>query len=210
MERLHEIHQRIGEIEGGSMQEEFPEQLCTVSVLDEDDRVLEIGCNIGRNSLVIASLVKPGHLVAIDACPEYTVTCARNRARAGLNFLILPIAISKVPLMRHKWNTFPLVTPLPLDHFPVNSLRWSQFNSLYGPFTCCIVDSEGSLFDTLREEDTFLQDFNKIVIENDFDTEYKKNFVHREFVRAGFHCVTSFTPWAEGPPDVFEVWKKPA
>jgi len=54
---LKEIHNTL-KLEFGSFQDEYPEQIMAVSYLTGNEKVLEIGGNIGRNSVVISSILK--------------------------------------------------------------------------------------------------------------------------------------------------------
>ena len=49
------------------MNEEYPEQVMSVLFFEPDDKVLELGSNIGRNTLVISSLLKDSsNLVTLE------------------------------------------------------------------------------------------------------------------------------------------------
>lgn len=203
MDRLQEIHEKIGQIQGGSMQEELPEQVLTCLAITSEDRVLEIGCNIGRNSLVIASIAKS--LVCIDSNPDYCVTCSQNIRSKGLSATVLPLAISKLSLMQREndWVTSELQLPIPNDYRIVNTVRWTIFEELYGPFNALIVDSEGSLYFNLLQETDFLKSFNKIILENDFRCIEQKRYCLREFARNRFRCVVSH---GGESGDFYTVW----
>jgi len=58
MNKLREIHQQIGLLlEGGHMFQELEEQLMSCIIFPQynpGEKILELGCNIGRNTLVIA------------------------------------------------------------------------------------------------------------------------------------------------------------
>ena len=57
------------------------------------DKILEIGCNIGRNTLVLSNLVGSKNIVAIDAGHDYVNTCKQNLHNNNFsNFTVLPIA----------------------------------------------------------------------------------------------------------------------
>lgn len=63
-----------------------------------DDVVLEIGGNVGRNSCVIASILKDSsNLVVIESSQEIATQLNENRELNGLNFSIVSKALSKVP-----------------------------------------------------------------------------------------------------------------
>lgn len=56
MEKLNKIHSQLKFLHG-DIRHELPEQLMAVNFVEPDDIVLELGSNIGRNSLTIASLL---------------------------------------------------------------------------------------------------------------------------------------------------------
>ena len=85
MNKLHEIHQQIGLlIEGENMLQEFQEQLMSCIIFPQytpGEKILELGCNIGHNTLVIACLIGNDNchnIVALDSSTEYTQICKCN------------------------------------------------------------------------------------------------------------------------------------
>jgi hypothetical protein len=56
-DKLQAIHSKLN-IKYGTFNEELPEQKTAVRYLSGNEKVLEIGANIGRNSLIIANLRK--------------------------------------------------------------------------------------------------------------------------------------------------------
>jgi hypothetical protein len=54
--KLNELHYKL-KIKYGNLNDELPEQKMTLRYLKGDAKVLEIGGNIGRNSLIIASIL---------------------------------------------------------------------------------------------------------------------------------------------------------
>ena len=83
-------------------------------------KILELGCNIGCNTLVIACLI--GHnnchnIIALDSSTEYTQICKHNLISRGFNDVkVLNCAISKIPLMQHSWDTMPYFDHIPDNH----------------------------------------------------------------------------------------------
>ena len=193
MDLLQNIHKKIGFVDGGSMNDEFMEQLMSCIAITEyyrpHDRILEIGCNIGRNTLILSYLVGSENLVSIDAGHEYVSTCVRNLQNNGfLNCTVLPIALSKVPLKRHIWSTYErdLTLPLENDFNAVDTLTWTDFQKQYGTFQILVADCEGALFQILRENDDFLDTIHTIVVENDYNTVTEQEAVDAIYVSKGF------------------------
>jgi hypothetical protein len=81
-------------------------------------------------------------------------------------------------------------------------------------FNTLVADCEGALYYILRDEPTFLENFKKIIIENDFqdlnhklyvDEEFKKFNFKRVYVKAIDSCPSMFDNVKEF---FFEVWEK--
>ena len=110
LEILHNIQNKIVSFIGGSMQEEVIEQVMSCAAITDyyktGYRILEIGCNYGRNTLVLYYLVGPENIVAIDAAHDYVLACKQNLHNNNFsNFTVLPVAISNTPLKRGYWTT---------------------------------------------------------------------------------------------------------
>jgi predicted O-methyltransferase YrrM len=74
----------------GSFQEEKTEQLMAVKYIKSTDVVLEIGGNIGRNSLVIASLLNdPKNLVVLESDPGSSGILKKHAELNNLSFSVL-------------------------------------------------------------------------------------------------------------------------
>jgi FkbM family methyltransferase len=192
---LQKIHKKIENncFIDGSIKDEFMEQVMSCIAITEyyrpNDRILEIGCNIGRNTLILSYLVGSENLVSIDAGHEYVSTCLRNLQNNGfLNSTVLPIALSNVPLKRHIWSTYERDLSLPLenDFNAVDTLTWTDFKKQYGMFQILVADCEGALFQILRENDDFLDTIHTIVVENDYNRVNEKEAVDAIYVRKGF------------------------
>ena len=99
LDMLHDIHTKTLSFTGGSIQDEFIEQVMSCMAITNyyktGDKILEIGCNIGRNTLILSNLVGSENIVAIDAGHDYVNTCKQNLHNNNfLNFTVLPVAIS--------------------------------------------------------------------------------------------------------------------
>ena len=70
----------------------------------------------------------------------------------------------------------------------VKNATWTDIKSKYFKhiFDTLVADCEGALYYILRDEPTFLENFKKIIIENDFNDIDHKNFVDNQFRKYGF------------------------
>jgi len=70
----------------GSFDNEVPEQLMVVRYLTGNEKVLEIGSNIGRNSMIIASITN--NLVTLECNYNVFKKLEENKKANGLSFFI--------------------------------------------------------------------------------------------------------------------------
>ena len=78
------------------MKEELAEQKMVVRYLSGQEKVLEIGGNIGRNSLVIASILEnSNNLVTLESDVNISKALSQNRDLNNMKFHIESSALSK-------------------------------------------------------------------------------------------------------------------
>ena len=219
-DKLTDLHSKL-KLNYGNFSEEYPEQVMAVMYIKPDDIVLEIGGNIGRNSCIIASLLNDSkNLVVFESFDTIAQQLKENRDLNNLNFHIEDCAISKCDIYQNKlyqngWNTKPYyeMNNQELETWAkIKTATWGDIKNKYNNmiFDTLVADCEGALYYILRDEPTFLENFKKIIIENDFfhnfnhklavDEEFKKFNFKRVYVRAG----------GGGPCEEFfyEVWEK--
>jgi FkbM family methyltransferase len=210
---LNTLHNKL-KLNHGSFSEEYPEQVMAAMYIKPDDIVLELGGNIGRNSCIIASLLKDSkNLTVFESDPRTAILLNENRVLNNLNFNIEDCAISKSELYQSHWDTKPvdmLTDNEKMSWQKIKTITWDEIKGKYNvPFDTLVVDCEGALFYILKEEPDFLQHFKKIIIENDFHFLEHKTFVDKEFARYNFNRVY-YKDGGFGPCYNFfyEVWEK--
>lgn len=197
---LNNIHKKIILIHG-SLEEEYPEQLLSVKYIKPTDIVLEIGGNVGRNSCTIGTILNDSkNLLVIESDPENSIKLKENRNNNNLHFLIEDSAISNVDLYQNYWTTKPLNEINDIENWKkINTKSWNEIKNKYNMnFTTLVVDCEGALYYIIKENPNFVEQFNKIIIENDFtDIEHKK-FVDKNFKKYNFEKI-----YSEGPERIY-------
>jgi FkbM family methyltransferase len=181
----------------GSISDEYPEQEMAVMYIKPDDFVLEIGGNIGRNSCIIASILNDSkNLVVFESSYTFAQQLKENRDTNNLNFQIENCAISKYDLYQQGWNTKPANEMTDEDYASaywtkIKTSTWSDIKNKYNNicFNTLVADCEGALYYILHDEPTFLENFKKIIIENDFQDYNHKLFVDVEFKKFNFKRV---------------------
>jgi FkbM family methyltransferase len=224
---LANVHS-VMRLKHGLFSEEFPEQMLETMFIQPDDVVLELGANVGRNTLVIASILQDASkLLAVESCPESFAKLQENIEankdrllmlhRGNLKQSIINVenkALSNVPLMQKGWNTFPMPVndQLPDDTFKkVETITFANLEQKHNlKFNVLVADVEGAMFSILANDAAnVLKNMRMVVIENDFKELREKQFVDATFATFGFRRVF-VQPGGWGPcsPCFYEVWER--
>jgi FkbM family methyltransferase len=194
----------------GSFNDEYPEQEMAVRFLKGREKVLEIGGNIGRNSLVIASLLHDSkNLVTLECDPNNVKLLTLNRDANLFPFHIEPSALSKRKLIQKGWNT--IASESVLDGYKeVATITYDQLLEKYKiPFDTLVADCEGALYYIFSDMPEMLDSINLIIMENDYhDVSHKEHvdsvLLSYKFTRV--YCEAG--GWEPCYNRFYEVWKK--
>lgn len=211
---LQTIHSRL-RILRGSFRDELPEQRMTVRYLSGNEKVLELGSNIGRNSMVIASILNDSsNLVTLESDPKSIYILQKNKQINNMNFHIENAALSTRKLVQRGWDTFPSET-VPPRHRAVNIISFSELRAKYNMnFDTLVADCEGALYYILLDMPEILEHVNLIIMENDYS-----NPLHKQYVDEVLHAHNFKVVYAEAlvghegafphtRHEFFQVWKR--
>ena len=210
---LHGIHAKLV-LRHGTMNEEFPEQKMAVRFLDASSKVLEIGGNVGRNSLILASITDQSSLVTLESDPTIARFLEENRDANQMTFHIEPSALSLRPLIQKGWDT--IVSDVVLDGYKkIDTITLDELRAKYHiPFNTLVLDCEGAFYYILHDMPAILDGIQTIVMENDYYTVSHKEYIDETLRSKGFSCVYSETLGPEYDykrfpfqKNFFEVWK---
>lgn len=214
MTDIEKIHQQL-KFTGGSLKDEFPEQLLSIQFIKSSSTVLEIGGNIGRNSCVISSLLDDSsRLVVLETNEDDVKTLATNRDSNGFKFNIENCAISLNKMFQHGWNCVECeVNPGP-GWKEVRTASWDYIKTKYNlNFDTLVADCEGGLFYILYQQEHFIDSFKTLIVENDYLDYNKKLYVDGIYEKHGFRkvsqqegCIGGRPEWTI--PDFYAVWQK--
>lgn len=213
--KLHKIHSSLSFI-GGSLEDEYPEQMMAATFLKGKEKVLEIGANIGRNSLIIASILEndAAQFVTMECDVNTCESLYQNRDINNLHFNIEPCALSKRNLIQNQkekvWETIVSDVVLP-GYTKVNTITYEQLVNKYNiNFDTLVLDCEGAFYYILQDMPEILDNINLIIMENDYTDITHKKYIDTIMVSNGFLCV--YTETLPLPhccnSNFFEVWKK--
>jgi len=197
------------QIRHGSLQDEFPEQLMAMKYLKGNEKVLEIGGNIGRNSCVIGRLLNHSDFVTLECDPVIAEQLKENRDLNQLTFHVENAALSKRKLIQKGWDTLPSDTLLE-DYVWVPTITLDELNKKYNiPFDTLVLDCEGAFYYILQDMPELLDNINLILMENDYQNYRHKLDVDAMLYEKGFDIDYSEEGgWGPCASHFFEVWKR--
>jgi FkbM family methyltransferase len=210
-EKLNNLQRKL-KLKYGSFDEELYEQTMAATYLTGVESVLEIGGNIGRNSLIIASILKdPTKMVVLESDPDIALQLTENRDINKLGFHIEASALSKRNLIQKGWET--IVSDTVLNGYkPVAKINYSELMSKYNIlFDTLILDCEGAFYYILQDMPEILNGINLIIMENDYNDIKHKEYVDEVLKNNNFYVDYSESlPWVSFPTrdNFFEVWKR--
>ena len=208
----------------GSFKEEVPEQIMAVTYLTGNEKVLEIGGNIGRNSLIIGHILSSkknnNNFVVLETDPKIAKQLTENRDLNNMKFHIENSALSKRKLIQKGWDTYdaatqargtPLGDKIKSDGYtPVNIISWNKLLNKYNiKFDTLILDCEGAFYYILMDMPEILDNIKLIIMENDYHEIEKKNYVDSVLKERGFYVdYVKSGGWGPCEDRFFEVWLK--
>jgi len=198
----------------GNFTDEFPEQKMAANFITGSERILEIGGNIGRNSLIIASILKTSSnpaskFVTLECDASIAAQLTENRDLNHFDFQIEPSALSARKLVQKGWDTVPSDTLLP-GYKWVNTITFNELQTKYSvEFNTLVLDCEGAFYYILMDMPEILSNIELIIMENDYTNIDHKEYVDTVLKRAGFMVFYSEQGgWGPCYNRFFEVWKK--
>jgi FkbM family methyltransferase len=201
------IHTNL-KLDYGLLTEEFQEQVMSVKYLKGHEKVLEIGGNIGRNSMIIAYILSKhnnNNFVCLESNTDDAMKLKHNRDLNGFNFHIENAALSQRRLIQCGWQTRP--SDVDIDGWKqINTITWSELQNKYNiTFDTLVLDCEGAFYYILYDTPEILNNVNKILMENDFiDVPEHKGFVHETLKNNGF--VVDYERAYSHYHDFYQVW----
>jgi FkbM family methyltransferase len=169
--KLEAIHNKL-KINHGDFKLEISEMELAVKFIKPNYTVLELGSNIGRNTLVIASILNNSkNLVTVESDPVSIKHLKENKKINNLNFTIIGAAISDVPLYQSGWNTYTKSEIKgkkdKMKKIDVISMHNIYKQSGIHKFDALVIDCEGCSEVILRDNPKLMRDAILIIIEND-------------------------------------------
>lgn len=211
-ERLNEFHCHA-QIMYGDIKGEIIEQTMAIKFLNENAKVLEIGSNIGRNTIVIATILNnPKNLVTLESDPISAQQLTDNLKLNKIDTNVEACALSSTRLIQKGWDTIPLYDgdSIPEDWKEVATITYEQLMNKYNiNFDTIVADCEGALFYIIKDYPQILDNVNLMILENDYKDKDHKEFINNILKMRGFKCIFSHGGgWGPCANFFWETWKK--
>jgi FkbM family methyltransferase len=208
--KIRKLHSKLN-LKYGNFSEELPEQKMAIRYLTGNEKVLEIGGNIGRNSLIIGELLGNNsvNFVSLESDSEIANQLKENRNSNAMLFNVEASALSKRKLIQRNWDTIP--SDVLLDGYKwVNTIDYEGLISKYGiDFDTLVIDCEGAFYYILMDMPEILNNIKLIIMENDYYDINKKNYVNQILESNGFYVdYVESGGWGPCYGNFYEVWKK--
>ena len=207
--KLKDIHSKL-QFNYGSLIDELPQQKMIVRTLSGNEKVLEIGSNIGRNSLVIASILQNlENFLTLESDTTIAEQLKNNRDLNNFNFYIENSTLSNRKLIQKDLDKIP--SEVLLDGYNwVNTISLVELQNKYNiEFDTLVLDCGSVFYYILMDMPEILNNIKLIVMENYYLDISHKNYIdvvlkskdfYRYYIEAG----------GPGPcyDNFLEIWKK--
>lgn len=206
---LTEFHSKLN-LNYGSWQDEIIEQELCCKYINPNMKVLELGSNIGRVSMVIACILNKGNgeLVTLETNKNIYSQLLINKSNNNLNFYTVNKALSYLEILHlydfgNNWLSFPKeeISKYSITNNLINK-NWDSVetitfeeieNQFKISFDTLVIDCEGAFYYILKSKEDILDNIKLIIIENDCLIDEHSIFILDTFKKHGFKEVDSCT-----------------
>jgi len=210
-ERLKTIQQFL-QIDYGNFNTEIPEQIMASKYIVGNEKILEIGGNIGRNSLVMAFILNAknnSNLVTLECDVGIATQLTHNKNINNLNFFVENAALSKRNLIQKNWET--IVSDILLEGYtPVKTITLEELIAKYHiDFNTLVIDCEGAFYYILLDMPEILNNISLIIMENDYNDILHKDYIDKILREHNFYVdYVEGGGWGPCKDNFYEVWKR--
>ena len=198
------------QIDFGTFEEEKVEQSLVKKYINQNDRVLEIGGNIGRVSLVLSEIVDNNNLLVLESNYKYWEQLEHNKKLNAKTFHTLPKALSYVPLYQIGWVSTPgninpqkaygkmaelqkifnSIKDKDKQAIRIETITYEEILEQYQiDFNTLVLDCEGAIYYILKSNENILKNIQKVIIENDYLQIEHKKYCEKVFEKFGLQSV---------------------
>jgi FkbM family methyltransferase len=188
---LNAIAKQFPVIPLAAWKHERVEQSMNMRFLRGTESVLELGACIGRNSLVIASILNKhgGGQVSVEANPDIAKQLKESQLASGLRFNIVDRPLSRQRMIVRKWVSQCIgpkaKVPPGWREVPTITLQSLKNSTGVNSFDTLVIDCEGAFHGIMNEFPQVLKDVTKVLIENDSRDAGEAEAIHARLRQHG-------------------------
>ena len=212
-DEINKIHNELY-INHGDFNDELPEQKMVLRYITGNEKILELGGNIGRNSLIIGYILDKSHnnnFVTLESDTLISEQLIENRNLNNFKFHVENSALSKRNLIQKKLEWDTLISDEILEGYnKVNIICLEELKEKYNiDFDTLIIDCEGAFYYILVDMPELLDNINLIIMENDYTDLLHKEYVDKILKENNFYVdYVEEGGWDPCYSYFYEVWKK--
>jgi len=198
---------------------EIPEQVLSIKFLTGNEKILELGSNIGRNTFVMAFILNKSNncnLVSLESNSDIYQKLVENKEGTGLNCFLENAALSKRNLIQEidtssssGWET--VVSDVVTEGYQkVNTITFDELEKKYNiTFDTLVLDCEGAFYYILLDMPEILNNINLIIMENDYHDIEQKKYIDGLLKENGLSVIHSEGGgWGPCADFFYQVWKR--
>ena len=210
---LNSIHGKInirgGKI-GGKNNVQIPHQNMLVEYLTGNEKVLEVGGNIGRSALILAHILQEkrnNNLVSVECCKEHLHFLRLNKACHNLYFHIEDSALSKKQLIQHTFTREIRISNVLINGYEyVKTIGFADIQKKYKIwFDTLVLDCGNMFYYILQDMPEILDNIKLIIMTNDCSID-EKTYIDISLLNKKFHLLCVEENGTN--KNYYEVWKK--
>jgi len=198
----------------------------SVNFLKGDEKILEIGGNYGRNSCIIATVLKENssNLVILENNEEFIPVLEKNKTKNSFKYHIETSILCSKKLIK-KNNDIKPSELLEENYEWIPTITYEELLDKYKiNFDTLFISCEGTTFYfILNDNPKILENINMIIMENDYQDLnyyiYVKNAIinncfmrfYKKGINNNYLNNTEFEEWKKKQVclnNFFEVWKR--
>ena len=191
--KLLEIQSKI-KLVYGEFDMEIPEMLMCINYLSGNEKVLELGSNVGRSTFIIASILNNNgnnNLVTLECNTDTYNMLIVNKNNNNFDFFTENCALSSKYVFSKGWDSLTKDTPeVPHGYIGVKTITFTELLNKYKiNFDTLVLDCEGSFYYILKDFPEILDNIKLIIMENDYLNTTHLNYVTDILINKGFKNV---------------------
>lgn len=192
---LNDIQKSL-KIKYGTFDDEFVEQTLCCKYINSTDKILELGGNIGRVSMILSKILNDSkNLVVLETDTDNFQKLNENKELNNLSFRTINSALSIQQLYQIGWNSYTEEELIKKriqkqNATSINIINYDTIENICNiKFNTLVIDCEGAFYHIIRDFEYILNNINKIIIENDFKNVEHKMYVKNVLLKYGFVSV---------------------